>query len=70
MKRDEKRTAVCPLCGQVYHGVPALSREDDKTPVCTDCGTRQALSALGVKAEEQEEILRIMHRHRDGTGQS
>ena len=66
MKRDERRTAVCPLCGKVYHGVPALSREDNETPVCPDCGVRQALAGLGIKPEEQEEILRIIHRHTDG----
>ncbi len=66
MKRYERRTAVCPLCGKTYTGFPALSREDNKTPVCPDCGVRQALAGLGIKPEEQEEILRIIHRHTDG----
>jgi len=66
MKSDKQWTAVCPLCGKVYHGVPALSRADNKTPVCPDCGVREALSALGVKPEEQEEILRIIHRYTAG----
>lgn len=26
MKTDEKRTALCPKCGQEYFGRPALSR--------------------------------------------
>ena len=66
MKRDERRTAVCPLCGKTYTVFPALSREDNKTPVCPDCGVRQALAGLGIKPEEQEEILRIIHLHTDG----
>ena len=46
MKDNIIRTAVCPLCGRTYHGAPALSREDNKTLICPDCGTRQALQFL------------------------
>ncbi len=66
MKREGKRTAVCPLCGKVYHGVPALSRSDGKTAICSDCGCRQALSVIGISDSEIEEILRIVHRYTDG----
>lgn len=31
MKSNEIRTAVCPLCGRVYHEHPALSRTDNET---------------------------------------
>lgn len=48
MKDNIIRTAVCPLCGRTYHGAPALSREDNKTLICPDCGTRQALQSIGV----------------------
>ena len=41
MKDNIIRTAVCPLCGRTYHGAPALSREDNETLICPDCGTRQ-----------------------------
>lgn len=57
------RLAVCPLCGRNYQGVPALSREDNKTLICPDCGTRQALASIGVEAYEQEQILETIHRH-------
>ena len=40
--------ARCPICGQEYTGAPALSRTDNQTLVCPDCGTRQALAAIGV----------------------
>ena len=46
---DVIRMAVCPLCGRAYHGAPALSREDNETLICPDCGTRQALQSIGVK---------------------
>lgn len=63
MKDNIIRTAVCPLCGRTYHGAPALSREDNKTLICPDCGTRQALQSIGVKPSEQEQILETIHRH-------
>ena len=49
MKDNVIRMAICPLCGRTYHGVPALSREDNETLICPDCGTRQALQSIGVE---------------------
>ena len=63
MKDNVIRTAVCPLCGKMYSGVPALSRTDNETLICPDCGTRQALQSIGVDAEEQEQIIETIHRH-------
>ena len=54
-------TDVCPKCGQSYKGRPALSREDNKTLICPDCGVREALESIGVGAAEQEEILAVIH---------
>ena len=48
---------VCPLCGKSYGEPPAISRTDNETPICPDCGTRQALSSIGVSEEEQQEII-------------
>ena len=62
MKNDVRETRVCPLCGQTYGEAPALSRADNETLICPDCGTRQALESIGVSAEEQEKILAIIHR--------
>ena len=55
-------TGICPKCGQSYKGRPALSREDDKTLICPDCGVREALESIGVDVNEQEEILAAIHR--------
>ena len=61
MKNDDMTAiAVCPLCGKAYRGYPALSRTDNRTPICQDCGIRQALGGIGVSAEEQEKILGII----------
>ncbi|MFD1403740.1 hypothetical protein [Robinsoniella peoriensis] len=57
---------TCPWCGNTYQGTPALSRADNKTLICPDCGTREALKSLGVKPSEQEEILNTIHRSMQG----
>ncbi len=53
---------ICPRCRKVYHGHPATSRLDNKTLICSDCGTREALESLGISPEEQEQILGAIHR--------
>ena len=59
MQNNDSRT--CRICGKTYHEYPSLSRTDDKTEICPDCGTRQALEAVGISAEKQENILEIIH---------
>ena len=61
MKDTITRTAVCPRCGKEYTGRPALSRADNQTPLCPDCGTREALESIGVDTAEQDKILRAIH---------
>lgn len=63
MKNNVVRTAVCPLCGRLYHGHPAVSRTDNETLICSDCGTRQALQSIGIDPDEQERIIETIHRH-------
>ena len=62
MKTVSAHITVCPHCGRTYHGLPALSREDNKTLICPDCGVREALESIGVDVNEQEEILAAIHR--------
>ena len=62
MKDNMKEIRVCPLCGKSYSEHPAVSRTDNETPICPDCGTRQALQSIGVSTEEQEKIIEIIHR--------
>lgn len=54
-------TKVCPICGKAYTGHPALSRKDNTTPICPDCGTRESLEAIGISPEDQEKVLEIIH---------
>ena len=62
MKEEIITIRTCPRCGHNYTGHPALSRVDGETMICPDCGTREALESIGVSAEEQDEILCVMHK--------
>ncbi len=48
---------VCPHCGRSFVEPPALSRVDNQTMVCPDCGVREALAAIGCQPDEVERIL-------------
>ena len=61
MKENITRTAICPRCGKEYTGRPALSRADNQTPICPDCGTREALESIGIDTAEQDKILKAIH---------
>ena len=63
MKNEAPTERTCPKCGCVYTEVPALSRNDNRTLICPDCGIREALEALGISLEEQEKIISIIHRN-------
>ena len=61
MTEKSKEIRLCPRCGQEYSGYPALSRADNKTYICADCGAREALQSIGVSPEEQEKIIEAIH---------
>ena len=63
MKADNTlETRICPRCGKSYYERPALSRLDNETLICPDCGTREALESIGVGTEEQDSIIETIHR--------
>ena len=61
MKEAVLVARICPKCGQHYTACPALSREDNETLICPDCGTREALCSLGISTDEQDKIIRSIH---------
>lgn len=63
MKNSENTARTCPICGGEYHGAPALSRTDNSTMICPDCGTRQSLENMNLPPEEIEKIISIIHRN-------
>lgn len=63
MKETERQLRLCPLCGKEYIKPPAISRRDNTTPICPDCGIREALESIGIEPAEQEKILKCIHSH-------
>ncbi len=64
MKEDNiTHLSVFPRCGKPYHERPALSRLDNETLICPDCGTREALDSIGVAPAEQDAIIETIHRY-------
>ena len=61
MKDNYNEQHICPKCGVSYTARPAQSRLDG-SPICPDCGTREALDSIGVSRAEQDKILDIIHR--------
>lgn len=34
---------MCPICKRMYTDYPAISRKDNKTEICPECGLNEAL---------------------------
>lgn len=45
---------ICPICGKEYADYPALSRKDNITEICPDCGIMEALEAAGLMQAGRE----------------
>ena len=57
-----------PICGKEYEDRPAISRKDNKTEICPDCGTLEALESIGATQEMKDEVLTTIHEARKGAG--
>lgn len=57
MKTNDNFMRTCPKCGKNYKAPSAISRVDNKTPICPTCGTREALEGLGISNDEIEKII-------------
>ena len=38
-----KKVIVCPICKKRFYSYPAISRKDNRTEICADCGVEEAL---------------------------
>ncbi len=59
--KNEIQLRKCPKCGKLFSESGAVSRVDNVTIICPDCGTREALESIGVDETEQEKILDTIH---------
>lgn len=57
MKTTVSETRTCPKCGKEYKATPAISRVDNVTPICPECGIKESLDSLGISEEEQNKII-------------
>lgn len=39
-------TKICPICNKAIIGHPALRRKDNKTQICSNCSTIEALQVF------------------------
>ena len=65
MKSIVKMTRECPRCLRLYTGYPALSRRDNKTEICSRCGTEEAVLDAGItswyfKGDSAERETRLL----------
>lgn len=44
---------ICPSCYTAIVGYPAISRKDNKTEICSECGTLEAVENLINYQKEQ-----------------
>ena len=52
----EVKTHICPICVKTYHDYPAMSRKDNRTEICPECGIREALDDASVTPWTKGEI--------------
>lgn len=65
MKTNDNFMKTCPKCGKRYKAPSAISRVDNKTPICPTCGTREALEGLGIKSDEIERIIETIPKYEE-----
>ena len=51
---------ICPKCGKEYTAPAAVSRIDNVTAICPECGVREALDTIEVLPKDQDKILDML----------
>ena len=55
----KRKELICPLCGKAYSEPPAISRKDNSTLICADCGTRESWNIVNKVDRKKEKIHTI-----------
>lgn len=52
---------ICPKCGRKFRRLLAMSRTDNKTMICDDCGTMEALASVfhGVLTPQEQTQISV-----------
>lgn len=46
---------ICPKCGRKYDEMPAISRDDNVTEICPECGMMEALNVFFKNNKEDKQ---------------
>ena len=46
---------ICPICNREYTERPAMSRADNKTPICPTCGMLEAVQSVPAGAMPKQQ---------------
>ncbi len=60
---------ICPKCGGKFDRLLAVSRIDNKTMLCNDCGTREAVEAMEGKIVSKWQALKAYNLLKQYCGQ-
>ena len=52
------KNRICPVCHRSHTEPPAISRVDNKTDICPDCGMMEALAAIPRRPGPAERTMR------------
>lgn len=52
----------CPRCHNTTTDYPALSRRDNKTPICSSCGQKEAFLDMAIANKPKKEKLAFLAR--------
>ena len=58
---EDEILPVCPICQKAYSRHPAISRRDNRTHICPDCGLRQGMCEYGIPIGLQDTLLKLVH---------
>jgi hypothetical protein len=54
----KKRKRLCPLCKREYTDYPAISRKDNETQICSDCGVLEAMHDFSMWQEAKQSNIK------------
>ena len=48
---------ICPICKKEFNNPPALSRKDNKTKICSECGIVEAINCFEPDKKKAQKLI-------------